>query len=84
MRTAEPDYIEINCLGLRKCGELYVFIYDDDHRREALQTLGRFATNPLLSFTWLDAAELSKRIRQDEDDKKQKPNQLKGQTWKMQ
>ena len=75
----EADYIEINVLGLRTHGEVYVFLYDDEHRREALRTLGRFATSHELSFNWYDAARLSKRIRQDETPK---PKPLKGQTWK--
>jgi hypothetical protein len=30
-----------------------------------LRTLGRFASNPELSFTWYDAAVLSQKIRQE-------------------
>ena len=45
--------------------ERYVFLYDDENRAETLRTLGRFASNPELSFTWYDAAVLSQRIRQE-------------------
>jgi hypothetical protein len=56
---------DINVLALVKGSERYVFLYDDASRAETLRTLGRFASNPELSFTWYDAAVLSQRIRQD-------------------
>jgi hypothetical protein len=55
---------DINVLALVKGEERYIFLYDDEHRSEALRTLGRFASNPELSFSWYDAAVLSQRIRQ--------------------
>jgi len=56
---------DINVLALVKGGERYVFLYDDTSRAETLRTLGRYASNPELSFTWYDAAVLSQKIRQD-------------------
>ena len=56
---------DINVLALVKGAERYVFLYDDANRAEALRTLGRYASNPELSFTWYDAAILSQKIRQD-------------------
>jgi hypothetical protein len=56
---------DINVLALVKGTERYVFLYSDANRAETLRTLGRFASNPDLSFTWYDAAVLSQRIRQD-------------------
>ena len=56
---------DINVLALVKGAERYVFLYDDASRAETLRTLGRFASNPDLSFTWYDAAVLSQKIRQD-------------------
>ena len=56
---------DINVLALVKGEERYIFLYDDDNRAEALRTLGRFASNPELSFTWYDAAVLSQKIRQE-------------------
>ena len=56
---------DINVLALVKGAERYVFLYDDASRAETLRTLGRFASNPELSFTWYDAAVLSQKIRQD-------------------
>lgn len=54
---------DVNILGLRKESELYIFLYDNESRAEALRQLGRFADNPELSFNWYDAAVLSQRIR---------------------
>ena len=55
---------DINVLALVKGEGRYIFLYDDDHKSDALKTLGRFASNPELSFSWYDAAVLSQRIRQ--------------------
>ncbi len=56
---------DINVLALVKGCERYVFLYDDVSRAETLRVLGRFASNPDLSFTWYDAAVLSQKIRQE-------------------
>lgn len=61
---------DINVLALVKGTERYVFLYDDASRAETLRTLGRFASNPELSFTWYDAAVLSQKIRQESAAKK--------------
>lgn len=55
---------DINVLALVKGGERYIFLYDDASRAEALRVLGRYASNPDLSFTWYDAAVLSQKVRQ--------------------
>lgn len=55
---------DINVLALVKGEERYIFLYDDAHRSAALRQLGRFASNPELSFTWFDAAVLSQKVRQ--------------------
>ena len=55
---------DINVLALMKGGERYVFLFDDEHRGDTLRTLGRFASNPDLNFTWYDAAVLSQKVRQ--------------------
>ncbi|MBX3424074.1 MAG: hypothetical protein KF688_00215 [Pirellulales bacterium] len=54
---------DINVLALVKGKERYVFLFEDSQRAEALRTLGRFASNPELSFNWYDAAVLSQKIR---------------------
>ncbi len=56
---------DINVLALVKGAERYVFLYDDSSRAQTLRTLGRYASNPDLSFTWYDAAVLSQKIRQE-------------------
>jgi hypothetical protein len=56
---------DINVLALVKGQERYVFLYDDESRAETLRTLGRYASNPDLSFTWYDAAVLSQKVRQE-------------------
>ena len=56
---------DINVLALVKGTERYVFLYDDASRAETLRVLGRYASNPELSFTWYDAAVLSQKIRQE-------------------
>lgn len=55
---------DINVLALVKGEERYIFLFDDSNRAETLRTLGRYASNPELSFTWYDAAVLSQKIRQ--------------------
>jgi hypothetical protein len=59
--TAVND--DINVLALVKGRERYIFLYEDSQRAEALRVLGRFASNPELSFTWYDAAVLSQKVR---------------------
>ncbi|MDR1480769.1 MAG: hypothetical protein LBJ00_17730 [Planctomycetaceae bacterium] len=56
---------DVNVLALVKGEERYVFLYNDTSRSETLRTLGRYASNPELSFTWYDAAVLSQKIRQE-------------------
>lgn len=55
---------DINVLALVKGRERYIFLFDDSQRADALRTLGRFASNTDLSFTWYDAAVLSQKVRQ--------------------
>ncbi|MFI4875732.1 MAG: hypothetical protein ACIALR_10360 [Blastopirellula sp. JB062] len=54
---------EINVLALVKGAERYIFMFNDNRRAETLRTLGRYASNPELSFSWYDAAVLSQKIR---------------------
>jgi len=55
---------DANVAALVKGNERYVFLWTDACRAEVLRTLGRFASNPELSFTWYDAAVLSRRVRE--------------------
>jgi len=65
---------DINVLALVKGSERYVFLYDDSSRAETLRVLGRYASNPELSFTWYDAAVLSQKIRQESRKQKYVPS----------
>ena len=56
---------DIKVIALVKGEEQYVFLYSDSNRAETLRLLGRYASNPELSFTWYDAAVLSQKIRQE-------------------
>lgn len=62
---------EINVLALVKGEERYVFLYDDQNRTETLRILGRYAADPQLSFSWYDAAVMSKKIREIAADQEQ-------------
>jgi hypothetical protein len=54
---------DYNIQALVKGDEKYILVFDDASVAEAMRQLGRWACEPLLSFTWHDAAVLSKRIR---------------------
>lgn len=56
--------VDINCVCVVIGEERYILLYDDATRAEALRTLGRWASNPDLSFSWLSAALASQQIRQ--------------------
>lgn len=49
---------------IKEDGERYVMTYDDKSENAALIMLDRWAMDESLSFTWLDAALLSRRMRQ--------------------
>lgn len=53
----------LNVLALVKDGERFLFLYDDQSAPQILQTLGKFAADPELCFTWYDAAVLSQKVR---------------------
>lgn len=63
-RDATVNDDDINVLALVKGNERYIFLYDDSQRAETLRMLGRYASNPELSFSWYDAAVLSQKVRQ--------------------
>lgn len=67
-------YKDVNILALIKGEERYVFFYDDASRQECLRTLGRYASNPDLSFTWYDAAVLSQKVRQQAEEDREMQN----------
>jgi hypothetical protein len=54
----------VNVMVYAKGKDRYAFIFDDDHRGDVLNTLGRFASNYELNLDWSDAAKLAGKIRQ--------------------
>ncbi len=62
---------DINVLALVKGEERYIFLYDDTRRAETLRTLGRYASDPDLSFSWYDAAVLSQKVRRASQEQEQ-------------
>ncbi|MFK7778402.1 MAG: hypothetical protein QM501_09850 [Gimesia sp.] len=54
---------QMNVVALVKESERYVFLYDDDSSSQMLQTLGQYAADKELSFTWYDAAVMSQKVR---------------------
>jgi hypothetical protein len=66
---AQPPMVRFIVLGkgkLTHTRERYIFIWDDDddeQRCQVLRTAGRWASDAGLSFTWGDAAKLSRIVR---------------------
>ena len=69
---------DVNVLALVKGNERYLFLYEDSQQADALRALGRHASNPELSFTWYDAAVLSKRIRSEAAQQEQLDSRFAG------
>lgn len=59
-----------NVLSLLKGEDRYVFLYDTQSIPQLMQTLGRFAADPELSFSWADAATLSAKVPKNTDTEK--------------
>lgn len=54
---------DINVVALVKGEERYIFLFNDNQKSQTLRTLGRYASNSELSFSWHDAAVLSQKVR---------------------
>ena len=54
---------DINVVALVKGEERYIFLFNDGQKSETLRTLGRYASDSKLSFSWYDAAVLSQKVR---------------------
>ena len=54
---------DINVVALVKGEERYIFLFNDGQKSETLHTLGRYASDSKLSFSWYDAAVLSQKVR---------------------
>jgi hypothetical protein len=61
---------DIEILALVKGEERYVFLYENtmESRSACLRHIGKFASDPDLSFSWYDAAVLSQRIRKQSEE----------------
>ena len=57
-----PQDIHIACVV--RGVERYTILYRDDTKAEAIKVLGKWASDPGLSFTWFDCARLAKVIRE--------------------
>jgi hypothetical protein len=66
---------DVNVLALSKGEERFIFLYTDANKSETLRTLGRFAADPTLNFSWYDAAVLSQRLRQEQPDQRRRVDQ---------
>ena len=76
LKPSEPEPEAIQCIlhigGSHQCttvvlekeDQCYVFKFDNKDIAILLQTLGRHAADPELSFSWQDAAYISKTIRE--------------------
>ena len=71
----------INVVALVKDSERYVFLYDKESTSALLQTLGRFAGDAELSFSWYDAAVLSQRVRRMEVTLLQRMSHRREEAW---
>lgn len=61
---------EVNVLALTKGSERYVFLFNERNREQLFRRFAEHASNRELSFTWYDAAVLSRKVRQDNSSQK--------------
>jgi len=68
----------MNVLALVKDSGRYVFMYDDESYASMMKTLGKYAADRSLSFTWYDAAVLSQKVRRirEEEEMQEANNRL--------
>ena len=57
---------DLNVLALLKGQERSVFVYDEESRREILDSIRDHAANPAVFLNWFDAAVLTERARVQE------------------
>ncbi len=74
---------ELNVLALVKDSERYIFLYDEESSDSLLQTMGQYAADKDLSFTWYDAAVLSQKVRRlkEEADAEAREQWSRQTTW---
>lgn len=79
-----PVSQDVNVLALVKGEERFIFLYTDKNKAETLRTLGRYASDPSISFSWYDAAVLSQKLRQNHSDDLNRIDRVaqeSGQSW---
>lgn len=59
---------DVNVLALVKGEQRYIFLYTDQNKSETLRTLGSYASDPEIDFSWYDAAVLSQKLRQNKSE----------------
>ena len=57
------DQGDINVLVYARGPERYIWLWRDGQRGQVLRSIGRFASDHGLAFTWLDAAKVSQSMR---------------------
>lgn len=62
LRTSRHGEVYLTALRKDSTGETYSLLWTQATASEALRTLGRWAVNPELSFSWFDAAVMSQKI----------------------
>lgn len=75
---------DVNVLALVKGEERFIFLYTDRNKAETLRTLGRYASDPTINFSWYDAAVLSQKLRQNQQDDPLRIDRVvqeSGQSW---
>ena len=55
---------ELNVLALLKGSERYVYVYDDESRKQLMNVLRDDAADPRLSLSWFDVAVLAEKARE--------------------
>lgn len=62
-RAATRPKRTLHLVVLERDGESYWFRFETSRREEAIQRIGRMASDPELSLTWFEAAVLAQKIR---------------------
>jgi hypothetical protein len=75
---------DINVVALVKGEERYIFLFNDERKGETLRTLGRYASDSNLSFSWYDAAVLSQKVRKTQKSKSVEPMSERFSSGKLQ
>lgn len=57
------SFIEMRWVALERGQERYIFLYDKQSTPQLLHTFDKFAEDSELTFSWYDAAILSKKVR---------------------